>query len=502
MGSARATPPKAAASASPVAGPSAHGEAPAARIGEILGDRYRLEAILGQGSAGVVYEAQHTVVGRRFAVKVLRPGLIGRADVLERFRREAQAAGSLESENIASAIDFGHTADGLPFIVMEYLPGEDLGAVLARDGRLSEQRVVEIGVQVCRGLATAHAAGIIHRDLKPENLLLARRGDGSDLVKILDFGIAKLLDASGASASADRLTRTGWMMGTALYMAPEQARGERDIDPRADIYALGAILYEALCGRRPHDGDSYNTVVYRILTRSIERLDVAPERLADVVHWALAYDPRDRPSSVVELAAALGGALDRTPPRAVGIPTVGGWVGARRPRTPPLAIPPPSSPSRTRALTVAATAVGVIAMGLTLWLARRLGAGPIGPAARTPAHQPRPQAGPAAPGAEPRPEVPRSPAASRDPSPGTSATVDHHQRQSLEEKPFRRKVRRQPAAYPKSGRALPPPPAKPPAKPSKFDPTNPYEERTVGPARGGTTRGRADAPRARRGDNR
>jgi serine/threonine protein kinase len=336
------------------------------RLGQILADKYRIASFLGDGAMGTVYEAQHVIVGRRFAVKLLRTELVQQPEIVERFRREAQAAGSLESENIASVVDFGHDPDGVPFIVMEFLAGADLGRILAQEGTLPLARVVEVAIQVCRGLAAAHAAGIVHRDLKPENLFLTRRGDGSDLVKILDFGIAKLLPV-GRSSPAN-LTRTGPAMGTAFYMPPEQARGDKGIDHRADVYALGVIIYEALSGRKPHPGDSYNTVLYHILTQPVARLDgwtpVVPPALVEVVHRALAFDPADRPASAMELARELAAAVERSVDRPAATTVAGGWAGAEAalaapaPRmAPAMAMVPPSRGDDALAALAGATRV-------------------------------------------------------------------------------------------------------------------------------------------------
>src|SRR5450631_2378776 len=233
------------------------------RLGTTVGGKYRITKFLAAGGMGAVYEAVHVVVKRRFAVKFLRADLALRRDVLLRFQREAEAAGALESENIAAAVDFGIAPDGAPFIVMEYLAGLDLARLLAVTGPLPVERATDLVLQACGGIQQAHAAGVIHRDLKPENLFLCRRSDGSDLVKIVDFGIAKLQ----ASDAGNAVTRTGGMLGTPSYMSPEQARGDATIDPRSDVYSLGVILYELLCGQVPHPGDSYNAVIYHISTQ-------------------------------------------------------------------------------------------------------------------------------------------------------------------------------------------------------------------------------------------
>jgi serine/threonine-protein kinase len=275
------------------------------RIGELVGNKYRISRFLAEGGMGVVYEAQHEVVRRRFAVKFLRQDYARRREFLGRFQREAEAAGALESENIASAVDFGIAAGGSPFMVMEYLVGEDLAALLEREGRLPLERAADLCVQACHGAEAAHAAGILHRDLKPKNLFIGQREDGTDLLKILDFGIAKL-----APIQYDHsITDTGTVMGTPAYMSPEHARGERMLDPRSDVYALGAILFEMLSGHLPHPGDSPNAILHHISTRPAISLATAapslPSTLVELVDRTLSTDPGARPQSAKALALGL-----------------------------------------------------------------------------------------------------------------------------------------------------------------------------------------------------
>jgi serine/threonine-protein kinase len=281
------------------------GGSAAARVGELVGAKYRIVRFLAQGGMGVVYEAHHTVVRRRFAVKFLRRDLAERRDILTRFHHEAESAGALESENVAAAVDFGIAADGAPFIVMEYLVGESLTALLAREGRLPTGRAADLVAQAARGIQVAHAAGIVHRDLKPQNLFVCRRQDGTDLLKVLDFGVAKLQAADDLNAA----TRTGTMVGTVAYMSPEQARGDKIVDARSDVYALGAILYEICSGRKPHPGESSNAILHHIATQPAVPLEsVAPELPADfveIIAGALAADPAARPASAGALVEAL-----------------------------------------------------------------------------------------------------------------------------------------------------------------------------------------------------
>jgi eukaryotic-like serine/threonine-protein kinase len=275
------------------------------RLDELVGGKYRIVRFLASGGMGSVYEAQHTVVRRRFAVKFLHHELALRRELLTRFQREAEAAGALESENVAAAVDFGIATDGAPYIVLEYLVGESLELLLEREGRLPVARATNLVQQACRGVQAAHAAGIVHRDLKPHNLFVCRREDGTDLVKVLDFGVAKLeLIEKGAAA-----TRTGTVLGTPSYMSPEQARGEKSIDVHSDVYALGAILYELLSGKKPHPGDSHNAILHHIATQPALPLIAAapdlPEALVPVVEAALAQEATARPASAEAFAASL-----------------------------------------------------------------------------------------------------------------------------------------------------------------------------------------------------
>ena len=282
------------------------------RIGELVGSKYRIVRMLAEGGMGVVYEAHHTVVRRRFAVKFLRPDLAERRDILTRFQREAEAAGALESEHIAASVDFGIVPDGTPYIVMEYLVGESLAALLEREGRLPVARAADLVAQAGRGIQIAHGSGIIHRDLKPQNLFVCRRQDGTDLLKILDFGVAKLQAIDEMNAS----TRTGTVLGTVAYMSPEQARGDKIVDQRSDVYALGAILYELVSQKKPHPGESHNAVLHHIATQAAVPLESVqpelPQAFVEIVARSLSSDPATRPPSAEALAEALASFSERT----------------------------------------------------------------------------------------------------------------------------------------------------------------------------------------------
>jgi endoglucanase len=299
----------------------------ATRIGETVGGKYRIVRLLARGGMGVVYEAHHAVVRRRFAIKFLRRDLAERRDILNRFQREAEAAGALENDNVTAAVDFGISDDGAPFIVMEYLVGESLADLLEREGRLPVQRAADLVAQACRGVDAAHAAGIVHRDLKPHNLFVARRDDGTDLVKVLDFGVAKLQAIDEATAA----TGTGTILGTAAYMSPEQARGEKAVDKRTDIYALGAILFEILSKKMPHPGDSPNAILHHIATQAAVPLDSVqpdlPAPLVAIVARILSSDPAARPAAAGALAQELAPFARREvwpPPPETSAPNVSG----------------------------------------------------------------------------------------------------------------------------------------------------------------------------------
>ncbi len=251
---------------------------------------------------GRVFEVRHLEMGRRFAMKVLHPRFAANPRVWERFRQEAQAVGRLESEFIVAATDFGHSEAHGYYLVLEYLEGEDLRSRLERCGPLELPEAIRIFTQACCGLSDAHGAGIVHRDMKPDNLFLATRPGGASSVKLLDFGIAKL-------SAAVRRTSAGQLMGTLCYMPPEQVQADENLDHRADIYSLGATLYEALTCQVPHPGTTDPEILLHILKcppvplESV-RPDLPPE-LCAVVRRALAFAPDQRFDSIMQMKAAL-----------------------------------------------------------------------------------------------------------------------------------------------------------------------------------------------------
>lgn len=271
-------------------------------IGATLAETYRIEAVIGDGGMGRVYEARHArLPGRTVAVKILHRTLASDAEVVSRFRREAEIAGAIEHPNVVQIYDVDQTIDGTPFIVCERLVGEDLGQLLDRVGRLGVVETVHILRQACAVLAVAHSRGVIHRDLKPTNLFLV--GDPArPTVKLIDFGIAKLHDPKATQ------TQTGMIMGTPAYMAPEQARGAK-VDARADLYALGAIAYRCVTGRAPFDLEDPAAALHAVLTSEPPRpravLRELPEAFEMVLQRAMAREPNDRYATLEELDAAL-----------------------------------------------------------------------------------------------------------------------------------------------------------------------------------------------------
>ena len=278
--------------------------------GQIVNGKYRVIRLLGDGGMGSVYEAHHEVLGTRVALKLLHPEL-SRTGIAKRFLQEARASARIKSDHVVRIADADQTADGLAFIVLEYLEGRTLGGLyeeLERDHqRLPFNDALEYAMQMFEGVEAAHAAGIVHRDLKPDNVMITVDPRGAPLLKLLDFGIAKVDEPPESTAPA--LTRPGALLGTPEYMAPEQVYSAGSADARSDIFSLGVILFEMLSGRRPVLSDDPQQIAVSYLTGAFTRLEDAcpgvPPDLAVAVHRALAAQPRDRFSSVAELRAAV-----------------------------------------------------------------------------------------------------------------------------------------------------------------------------------------------------
>ena len=269
----------------------------------MLDDKYRIERLLAVGGMGAVYEGTHVKLRKRVAIKVLNPQLASKA-MIDRFHREAITASQIGHEGIAQVTDLGTSTTGESFIVMELLEGEPLSSRLLGAKQLPVEVACELGCAILSPLAAAHAAGVVHRDLKPDNVFLVRQSRG-EMVKLLDFGISR---AAGLEQEF-RLTTTGLVLGTPYYMSPEQARGETDIGPAADLYSFGVIMYEMLIGEVPIKADNYNQLIYRVMTgdyaRPRSKRPDLPPALEDIVMRAMALEPQARPASAAELEQAL-----------------------------------------------------------------------------------------------------------------------------------------------------------------------------------------------------
>lgn len=274
-------------------------------VGSVISERYRIEAMLGEGGMGAVYLAEHTHMRKRVAVKILHREMTQMPEIVARFEREAMAAGHIEHPNVASATDFGKLDDGSFFLVLEYVEGHALRQELS-EGPLGLDRALHITKQIASALARAHSLGIVHRDLKPENVMLSPREEDPDFVKVLDFGIAKVPVAElSGEASGEALTRAGVIFGTPEYMAPEQALGE-EVDHRADLYALGILLYEMLSGSRPFEADSAVSLLGMQVTQPPPPLSSeVPPAIAAIVMRLLAKEAGDRFQQAREVIEAI-----------------------------------------------------------------------------------------------------------------------------------------------------------------------------------------------------
>ncbi|MCA9607681.1 MAG: serine/threonine protein kinase [Myxococcales bacterium] len=275
-------------------------------VGRTLSNVYVIEEKIGEGGMGSVYVARHVHLEKRFAVKVLVESVAGKNNAVDRLKQEAMAAANIDHENIVDVVNFDRTEEGAVFIVMEFLKGESLADTLGR-GPLELHYALPITYQICRALHAAHEHGIVHRDLKPENVFLTERR-GRTVAKILDFGISKVKKAESEQV---RMTKTGQLVGTPLYMSPEQARGETDIDRRVDIYAMGVMLYEMITGAPPFEGRNYFELLWKHgnepppSMRETNPNVYIPEALDDVILTALAKAPDDRYQTMAELEEAL-----------------------------------------------------------------------------------------------------------------------------------------------------------------------------------------------------
>jgi eukaryotic-like serine/threonine-protein kinase len=271
--------------------------------GHVLDGKYRVERVLGMGGMGVVVAARHVVLNTSFALKLMRREATKEDESVERFLREARAAVRLKSQHCVRVIDVGRLQDGAPYMVMELLVGQDLADLVGEKGARSPPEAVDYILQACEGIAEAHALGLVHRDIKPQNLFVTRGLDGMPLVKVLDFGLAKSIKSTPEVRS---LTHTTAVMGSPVYMSPEQMRASRDLDARSDLWSLAVVLYELLTGRTPFEGATLPELCSSVLNEAPAPMpsDI-PRGLMRVIVRCLQKDPRRRYADVAELAVAL-----------------------------------------------------------------------------------------------------------------------------------------------------------------------------------------------------
>jgi serine/threonine protein kinase len=346
----RAVGPAALGPAAVLAAPPSRRPPPRTLIGKSIGGRYLVRSLLGEGGMGTVFEAEHIALGRSVAVKVLHSKQATKKEAISRFQQEARAAGALGHPNICGVTDLGTLDDGSPYMVMERLVGETLADRVTAERGLPFDDVVDILVQVLSGLVAAHEQRIVHRDIKPENIFLTARVGCPPLVKLLDFGVSKMTRESSPGARQEdlTLTRTGMVMGTPYYMAPEQARGDRDIDARVDLYACGVIMYEALTGKRPFRGANYNALLNQILSATPPSAcalrPALPGTYGAVIEKAMARRREDRYASAYEFQRDLKRLQERND---------------RAPAFEARPVPDPASVRRTRAAEVATASVEI-----------------------------------------------------------------------------------------------------------------------------------------------
>ena len=282
-------------------------------LGKTIGNKYVVRAILGEGGMGTVYEAEHLTIGRSVALKVLHPKQMRKREAIKRFHHEARAAGAIGHPNICEVYDLGTLDDGRPYLVMEKLAGQTLADRVKAEGGLPFDDIADVLTQVLSGLVAAHEKGIVHRDIKPENVFLTERVGCPPVAKLLDFGVSKMLSPPpqaviGADDDMD-LTRTGMVMGTPYYMSPEQARGDRNLDTRVDLYACGVLAYEAATGRRPFVANNYNALLLQIISDNPPavhtlRADIPPS-FERVIQKAMSRQREDRYQSAAEFQREL-----------------------------------------------------------------------------------------------------------------------------------------------------------------------------------------------------
>ncbi|HTQ47195.1 MAG TPA: protein kinase [Polyangiaceae bacterium] len=338
------------------------------QIGALVAGKYRIVKELGAGGMGSVWQAVHTVTERDFAIKFLHASCASSQSLLARFFQEAKVSGKLRHPSVIEIFDVGTASElgGAPYLVMELLDGASLDILVRRIGALPPRMVLESIADSARALALAHDKGIVHRDLKPANIFLHRPGTGAIVPKVLDFGISKIASASGTSGGPEvssGLTQTGAVLGSPLYMSPEQAASDKTIDGRSDIHALGVVLWECLVGSPPFSADTYNNLVVQIITgerpRMSETLPTVPGGVAAVVERAMARRREDRFQTATELADALDREVARLPAStSITARTAANELFSRLPAS--SLRPPPSD--RAEAATVDASTTGGVSV--------------------------------------------------------------------------------------------------------------------------------------------
>jgi serine/threonine-protein kinase len=326
------------------------------RPGDTIAGKYLLREVIGEGGMGVVYEGVHLTLNQPVAIKLLLPEIAHRTEVIGRFLREARAAAQIRCDHAVRIFDVDKTESGAPYLVMERLVGSTLDSVLARQGKLSVEDTIDFVLQACEAVAEAHAVGIVHRDLKPQNLFVTRTADGAALLKVLDFGISKTLDAAPESSI---LTGPNVALGSPEYMSPEQVRHASQVDERTDIWSIGVILYELLSGKLPFEGDSVPHLFVVISTEAPrplrELVPEIPDALGVLVEACLAKEPTGRPRDIATLALALA------PFGRGDAPSLADRVLRAAGQTPSIRVEPPASAHdgsrRAHAATLAATMI-------------------------------------------------------------------------------------------------------------------------------------------------